>query len=131
VVAGCGPSRPKTVQVTGTVTYKGQPLEGARVMFDSKAGRPASATTDASGHFKLETFTAGDGAIVGECKVTISKYVTASGGAPGAGQPDMHSPGASPVRQVLPKRYTTPGTSPLKATVTAEGPNDFKFDLTE
>lgn len=132
VASGCGPGRPKTVKVTGTVTYRGQPLEGARVMFDCAGGRPASATTDASGRFTLETFGAEDGAILGEHTVTVSKYVAVPGGAgPAAGQDEMRSPGAPPIRQTVPGRYTTPGTSPLKASVTAQGPNDFTFELTD
>ncbi len=132
VVSGCGAGRPKTVKVTGTVTYRGQPLEGARVMFNCAGGRPASATTDASGRFKLETFGSEDGAVLGDHTVTVSKYVAIPGSAaPGAGQDDMRSPGAPPVRQAVPARYTTPGTSPLKASVTAQGPNDFTFDLTD
>ena len=33
VVAGCGQGLPATVAVTGEVTYKGAPVEGANVVF--------------------------------------------------------------------------------------------------
>ncbi|HPP51834.1 MAG TPA: carboxypeptidase-like regulatory domain-containing protein [Thermoguttaceae bacterium] len=130
---GCGPKRPKTVQVTGKVTYKGQPLEGARVMFHTQGGPPATGTTDKEGRFRLETFSTEDGALIGEHTVIISKYVPVpNGAASSSGAPDdMRGPGPPRIRQLVPARYTTPATSPLKAKVTAEGPNDFTFDLTD
>ena len=75
---GCssGPSRPATYPVSGTVTWKGQPLEAARVVFvpTSPGIEAASGVTDASGKFQLTTFVAGDGAQLGEYRVKVSKY---------------------------------------------------------
>jgi len=132
VPAGCGPKRPKTVPVTGRITYRGQPLEGARVMFYTPGGRPATGTTDKDGRFRLETFSTSDGALLGEHTVVISKYVSPLGGDPLApGQEKLWEGGPPPIRQLIPARYTTPAASPLRAKVTAEGPNDFSFDLTD
>lgn len=132
LAVGCGPNRPKTVQVTGRVTYRGQPLEGARVMFHTQGGPPAAGTTDKEGRFRLETFSTDDGALIGEHTVTISKYTPLQTGASSSAPPDdMRGAGPPPIRQVVPVRYTTPATSPLKAKVTADGPNDFTFDLAD
>ncbi len=120
---GCGSGRPSTFTVTGTVTYRGKPLEGARVMFIPKDTRPASGLTDAEGRFTLLSFAPGDGAVVGEHVVCIAKFV-----------PDPNDRGGSPypkMLSVLSDRYATPLQSPLRATVTKEGPNDFRFDLTD
>ena len=65
--AGCGPSRPALLPAEGLVTLDGKPLADAAVAFQPKAGgRPASARTDASGRFKVGTYTPRDGALPGE-----------------------------------------------------------------
>ena len=59
VMLGCGDSvnNPATTEVTGTVTYKGKPVEGAIVkLWPLEAGKKgASGRTDASGNYKLMT----------------------------------------------------------------------------
>ena len=62
-VTGCGASS-DLAKVSGVVTYKGQPVEGAVVAFHcNTASVPATGTTDASGRFTLTTLTPGDGAV--------------------------------------------------------------------
>jgi len=78
MVGGCSPGtqRPPTYRVTGTVTMKGQPLEGATVAFVPAEGashEAATGITDAAGKFKLSTFLAGDGAQEGEYRIKVSK----------------------------------------------------------
>lgn len=75
---GCGPPSPY-VPVHGTVTYQGDPVEGATVVFTGKGekGRAAGDHTDAEGRFELWTyvnpdFTA-DGAIPDHYDVYIEK----------------------------------------------------------
>ena len=73
---GCnGDSRPPTYPVTGKVTWKGQPVEKASVIFvpDGK-GESASAETDAKGVYNLTTFVAGDGARPGNYRIKVMKY---------------------------------------------------------
>ena len=80
-IAGCGASNPNTTAVTGTVTYDGEPLEGATVTLTPEAGsngaRGASGLTDASGNFTLSTvFPDGEtkpGAVGGNYTVRVSK----------------------------------------------------------
>ena len=80
-IAGCGSSNLPTTPVTGTITYDGEPLEGATVTLTPESGsvgsRSASGISDASGNFVLTTvFTDGataEGAIAGSYTVRVSK----------------------------------------------------------
>jgi hypothetical protein len=78
VMSGCfGTGKPPTYQVTGTVTMKGKPLEDATVVFVPPEGasyQAATGVTDASGNFKLSTFTSDDGAQPGDYLIKVSKY---------------------------------------------------------
>src|SRR6187431_1317575 len=75
---GCsGTGRPPTYPVSGTVTMKGQPREGATVVFVPAEGASHQAATgisDAAGKFKLSTFLADDGAQEGEYHIKVSKF---------------------------------------------------------
>lgn len=142
VTFGCGQkedaNRPKRVDASGTVTLNGSPVEGANVVFvPESGGHPASARTDANGSFELTTFDDGDGAVPGNYSVAISKMestVAETG-------PDMRDPGYNPLqmkkekrpepKHLLPKKYSEAKTSELKATVSADGDNEFTFQLTE
>ena len=120
---GCGGvDRPATTSAGGTVTYQGQPVEGAQVMFAPRDARVATATTDSRGRFQLATFAPGDGAVVGEHQVTVSKHKKKN--------PHDTSPYAETI-SVLPPRYQRAAQSGLTAKITAEGPNDFPLELVE
>jgi hypothetical protein len=122
-LSSCSDGRPKRFAVTGEVTYRGQPVNEAQVMFMPKGGRPALGVTDAEGRFTVTSFTVGDGAVCGEHIVCVSKTVPDPNG-------DPKLPYARTL-SVLPQRYASYTSSPLKATVTASGPNDFHFDVTD
>lgn len=78
--AGCGPRRPPTVAVAGRVVRGGSPVAGAAVTFAPLAGgRPATGVTDAEGRFRLTTFRAGDGAVLGEHVATVYEERPAAG----------------------------------------------------
>jgi len=127
-ICGCGgEGHPDLVPVTGKVTYQGQAVQGAQVMFmaaeASSEKRPAAhAQTDAEGRFRLMTFAPGDGAAAGSYKVLITKREEV----PDPTQPD--SP-YKMTRDLLPVRYGNPKQSDLKAEVKPGEPNDFPFDL--
>jgi hypothetical protein len=75
---GCsGDNLEPVYPVTGTVTAKGKPVEGAVIAFTPikpGVGIAASAITDSSGVYKLSTRASGDGAAAGQYSVTIAKY---------------------------------------------------------
>jgi len=122
-VIGCSRGdRPDTARVKGLVTYKGEPVAEARVSFVPAQGRPASGATGADGRFTLMTFQPDDGALLGDHTVTVAKT------APAPGQ--ENDPYAEQI-SLIPAKYGNLQSSPLKATVTADGPNEFKFELTD
>jgi hypothetical protein len=124
LLSGCGSKNPATYSVTGTVTYRGKPVENAGVMFMPSSGRPASARTDAQGRFTLRTYKDGDGAVEGENVVCITKMAPAPGD-------KTKDPMLGNMISLLPQCYSTPITSPLKVTVNAKGPNEFSLELTD
>jgi hypothetical protein len=122
---GCGREGvAPTVQVTGKVTYNGDPVEGASVGFIPESGRPASGTTDASGNFTLSTFETGDGAVPGTHAVTITEASVAP-----SGEEDYSLPEQSEAR--FPAKYANPTTSDFTATVEEGKENHFTFDMTD
>ena len=146
-VTGCGESisRPATVPVSGTVMYKGQPLEGATVAFMGEgAPRAASGVSDAKGEFKLSMFRANDGAMVGPNTVLVTKPNPAAAG-PASTSPANIPPDPAKLAEIMqttnvkkkvaksliPEKYGSPASSPLKETVTEKGPNTFVLQLTD
>ena len=126
-VVGCGePGTAPTVKVTGTVTYNGDPVEGASVAFIPESGRPASGTTDASGKFTLTTFKSGDGAVPGKHAVAITEP---SEDTNTEGEVDYSLPDEPAGR--FPAKYTDPTTSGFTATVEEGGQTDFTFNMTD
>ncbi|MHB8897999.1 MAG: carboxypeptidase-like regulatory domain-containing protein [Thermoguttaceae bacterium] len=134
VVIGCGgpaenPNRPATAAVTGTVTYKGQPVEGATVAFlpEVPSGTGASGRTDASGKFSLTAFDPNDGAVPGRYLVTVTKTAVE-----GSGEV-QEDPNAPPVthKSLLPEKYGKPMDSGLTAEVKEGVDNQFTFELTD
>jgi len=125
---GCGsPGTAPTEPVSGTVLYKGQPLEGVTVIFTPKEGRPASGTTDAAGRFALSTFAEDDGAVAGSHQVSLAPKASGEPmlmpGMPGADKQAAPLP--------FPAKYRDPGQSGLTADVKPSETNDFKFELTD
>ena len=148
---GCVSKIP-TVSATGTVSYKGKPLEGASVMFgrggrDITKGEIAIGTTDANGRFALTTYVGPQeelkGAVVSKYDVTISKYIIPPGmteaqykalvaevdkiSASGGMVPEGHQ--LPDLVEMLPAKYSAIGKSVLTAEITPKGKNDFQFDL--
>lgn len=130
---GCGgadePERERTVQVTGNVKYKDQPVADAAVAFipETELGKTAEkkgafGKTDASGNFTLTTFVAGDGAVPGKYTVTVQKkeIVTTSEvdiEDPNYVPPDENAPAPAPPKDLLPVQYSQPLKSPLKVEI--------------
>lgn len=119
-VTGCG--NPGMAKVSGTVTWQGTPVPDAVVQFLPTSKPGAGGRTDAEGRFSLTTLKPGDGAYVGQGRVTITPYVEWVGS-------DNPRPLSRP-RPDIPERYRTPDKTPLTAEVVAGKKNviDFKLD---
>ncbi len=132
MLTGCGSDRPETAKVQGTVTLDGSPVEGATVaFFHAEGGPPARAVTDASGAFVLRTFEAGDGAIVGQHQVAVSKIDESSqsaGNAAEAETPASNADLSETAKHLLPVLYSSPSTSGLTVEV-KEGMDPVVLDL--
>ncbi len=91
---GCGGPNPSAecIPVSLTVTYKGQPVEGAQVTFAAagEGARTCQGTTDAQGKAVIGTFSTDDGALAGAYKVTVSK-ATEKGALAGMADPSLAS----------------------------------------
>src|SRR5690606_36287931 len=108
--------------------YKGQPVEGATVVFNSPtANRGAYGGTDAKGRFSLTTFERDDGAVAGPQQVRITKTEVVQ---PRPADPEAPLP---PARETssLPSKYADFQTSRLTAEVKPSGDNHFEFKLTD
>lgn len=132
-LGGCGSKSegPELATVSGTVKYKGQPLENAQVVFlPETAGAPsASGTTDKSGYYQLMTRIPGDGAILGKHRVTVTARGPSKPLPPGqsvSGMPDDAEPGDP----LIPEKYFLPDTSELTGEVKS-GKNTIDFELAE
>jgi hypothetical protein len=129
VVTACKKSSVKLYPVTGKVLFKGQPAEGAQVVFhpanENATGdsQPSASAPDpygdvkADGTFTLRTEPSGEGAPAGEYNVMISWYTRS----------DPEDPLSA--KSKLPAKYADPGNPVLKATI-KEGNNELApFDL--
>lgn len=135
--------RPPTSEAGGKVLHHGQPIKGAVVCFISTFENPhrtysAIGVTNSEGRFLLNAFRGVIGAPVGPQQVTI-QYMVPTGRV--FKDPMFESehyaddlqfyddPGIREMASGIPRRYSEPETSGLTATITAEGPNDFLFNL--
>ena len=134
---GCSQNEnPELRQVKGTILYNGDPVgEAAVAFYNDKSSRLASGRTDADGKFYLTSFNDNDGALPGEHTVVVSK--TESSAAEEAPKLSMdeaanvRQPKPRIVRKLLPAKYASVDTSPLKVTVEADQPNDVTLVLTD
>ncbi len=112
---GCGSD---LATVSGTVSYKGNPLENGRITFQGPGLPMAYAEIDSSGRYRLNT---GEqrGVAQGEYRVAIASYklgeITGRGNPPSA-------------KLITPAKYAIVDTTDLKAEV-GPGSNRFDFEL--
>jgi len=113
---GCnrsGPPRIPTHPTTGSISFQGQPLEGAFLVLHPKGpataeAPPATAHVQPDGTFKVSTFAAGDGAPAGEYVVTAQWQKLVKTGNDFAPGPNL-----------LPPKYASPTTSDVTVTIVA------------
>ncbi len=129
-VVGCGAKSdgPETYPVTGVVTLKGAPVDGAVLQFtptSPDAGiAGAQVMTNPDGAFEVKINlemgkTTKTGLPPGDYKVAVTKLQMA----PGQTAPNI------PPKNVLPPEYATIESTPLTATVKPEAENRFEFPL--
>lgn len=123
LLAGCQQGPPAYPAVTGTVKWKGQPLQNAVVSFipvEGSQGLPGDAVTDAEGNFNIKNVRGGNGLPEGEYKVAVSRRLYPGGkeAPPNDTTPDIEST----ARESLPPHFSDPAQTSLKATVKAGVP---------
>ena len=131
-LAGCsgGPAPPPTVQVSGTVTYNGQPLTSGQVLFQPEKAlgaektaelvRPAVGIIGADGHYTMSSFGEGTGVLPGDYVVAVVSYADEP-------TPEEYAEGAKR-KSAIPDRYSSGITSGLKRQV-AEGSEPHVYNI--
>lgn len=143
---------PDTASVKGTVTYKGEPLKRASIVFSTTATKPSmnatiNAITDEKGQFELKSYfgarTEKKGVIPGTYKVTVLKMVppgkmteaeyqakvTEADRIVSGGGVLTQRQTPPELKQLIPRQYSDVTVSELEATVVADQENEFQFDL--
>jgi hypothetical protein len=140
LILGCGDPTgiEKRYPVSGTVTYKGKPIEKGRINFVPTAAEGRAAGGDIEdGEYELTTAEPGDGAIPGSYKVTVlaierddSKLKEIAKG----GQYHHDAAFAKAVRsakKLVPAKYQSVESSGLTAEVKAQTNSGVNFELTD
>ena len=118
-LVGCGSSEPGLVPVSGIVMLDDKPIDKAAVMFHHAAGRIAYGVTGEDGTFQLTTRDSGDGALIGDYRVTVS-LTHQEGGVQqnDAGVEDYSRPILEEKTIfIVPKVYNDPQTTPINVTI--------------
>jgi len=115
VILFCGCSGgPKTIPVTGAVTFDGAPLPVGNITFiPADASQPPQGGEIKDGKYEIK-------ALAGKNRVEISASRVVPGGAKGAMGEDV-------AEEYIPVKYNAETT--LSADVTAGGPNKFDYPL--
>jgi hypothetical protein len=125
LLAGCGGNLPKTIKVSGRVTFDGHsPPAPGKVYFlpiEPAAGfpsRPAKGDYDQEGYFRATTFEPGDGLMPAKYLISIESWEA---------PPNMSG---NPGKSFVPKKYQSPQTSEFKLDITTKTkPQDIKLDV--
>lgn len=120
--------------VTGKVTYQGQPVSGATILFMGEgAARPATAVSGPDGGYSLQTLDA-SGAAPGAYTVVISKNEAP----PEVAEPPSMEEAAKQAKRpppapkrLVPAKYEDAARSPLKFEVKAGQKNVFDIQLAD
>jgi cell division septation protein DedD len=133
VVSGCSRNS-GLVPVSGKVTYQGQPVPGATVLFMGDANsRPATAISGPDGSYSLRTLDS-KGALPGQYTAVVSKTELSSD----PGEPPSMEEAAKaanrpppPPKKLLPAKYADAAKSPLKFEVKKGQTNSFDLQLAD
>jgi hypothetical protein len=125
LASGCGQSGPQRFEVTGTVNYKGQPLDEGIIEFEPMDGQGTkSGASILNGQYRIPR---DKGLSVGRYKVTI----IAGDGVPTSGNAEPSArrlpPGVKPGVERIPPEYNI--NSKVVKEITKSGPNRFDFNI--
>lgn len=132
VLVGCG--KPPMHQVQGTVRLSGKPLGGCKVgffpdatQFDPNRHGFGFGISGTDGHYVIQHPQGEAGIWAGDYKVTLVAWVNKAGEPL---PPDIKpSEVEGGVRNLFPKAYEAPSTTPERAVVRKGEPNTFDFDI--
>ena len=121
-IAGCSPSGPAVGEVSGKVTFKGQPVkEGTVTFLNPNEGGAGESPIDANGNYTIPQLVVGE---VGEHIVIVTPLMEMKDTDPGKSPP-------APVEKSapnIPVKYRQQGLTPLKTRI-KEGKNEFQIEM--
>jgi hypothetical protein len=117
-MVSCRSSEYATVPASGTVTYKGKPLEKGQIQLLPELEGPAAVGSIENGKFVLGTNEEGNGALPGKYRVTVFSYKEV-----------QSRYGGTSTQSVIPNKYADPEKSGLVMEIPAKGNTDIKIDL--
>jgi hypothetical protein len=125
MLSGCWNNLPKTIRVSGRVTFDGRPPPGPGTVYflPQEAGegfpsRPATGDFGADGQFRATTFEPGDGLMPGKYLMSVESWES---------PPNMSG---NPVKSFVPKKYQSPQTSGFQLDITPTSkPQQITLDL--
>lgn len=135
IALGCSPANKATpAQVSGSLSYKGEPIKGGTMAFHTSEGTAYAAQVSQDGTYVAHDLPEGD--------LTVTVNTESLKPAPGTGKdaakrmkmsaqqppPGVASTTPADVYVKIPEKYASPKTSPLKATLKA-GRQTQNFDL--
>lgn len=131
-VSGCD-NGPVVAPVQGIVKLDGKPLRTGTIMFYPEQGRPAVANISEDGHYELQTYQPGDGALLGSYRVTVEAFETKNAPPAPKSLEDEAAMATQTVqepvtRSLVPEEYGDKATTPLKATV-EDNNNEINFEI--
>jgi hypothetical protein len=121
--AGCGP---RSVNVSGTVTFKDKPLTAGTITFYDATNKPRSAQIEANGAYAVKDVATGRARITVIAPMDIKFPGMAVGGMPGAPGDPKPAAGSG---VTLPAKYNDPDQSGLTCDVKSpDQKHDVKLD---
>ncbi len=129
-LVGCGSGVSPTADVTGEVTLDGKPLETGVIIFETTGARPSTGKIENGKIVEVTTYKTGDGASVGQSKVSITAFKPPESvevSHPGDEMPTDANYMVGTL--LLPERYSNPESSGLTAEIKEGENNVVKFDL--
>lgn len=117
LTTGCGGPKTKPVNVSGKVTYKGQPLNYGTIEFHGPGGKIASAAIGEDGSFRAHDAPVGENAVAVKVVPPVQ---------PPPGTTGMPTLSVKPI--LIPAPYADPTKSGVKQTIAA-GDSTVTIDL--